>query len=202
MTHSYATAARLLLAAVLSAGLVIVVGTLEAPTVDASNTINLSLTWQSELNDAPCGVAASVTRRSSTTTAHRRLRSAIARATSTRLILRARPRATVGTWVEYRNRNRCRSGHGMQPTDVECGHGPERKPRLSRCLVAHPSTRPHRSIRATATCCSTRETPPKPVDGGYYDYAPGGSEVWNQVVTNPPTDTVPNGGVQASCQHR
>ena len=36
------------------------------------------------------------------------------------------------------------------------------------------------------------------VDGGYYDYTPGGSEVWNQVVTNPSTDTVPNGGVQAS----
>jgi hypothetical protein len=36
------------------------------------------------------------------------------------------------------------------------------------------------------------------VDGGYYDYTPGGSQVWNQVVTNPSTDTVPNGGVQAS----
>ena len=36
------------------------------------------------------------------------------------------------------------------------------------------------------------------VDGGYYDYTASGSEVWNQVVTNPSTDTVPNGGVQAS----
>ena len=37
-----------------------------------------------------------------------------------------------------------------------------------------------------------------PVDGGYAAYAPNGTETWNQVVTNPPTDTVPDGGVQAS----
>ncbi len=37
-----------------------------------------------------------------------------------------------------------------------------------------------------------------PVDGGYDAYASNGSEVWNQVVTNPPTDTAPDGGVQAS----
>ena len=35
-------------------------------------------------------------------------------------------------------------------------------------------------------------------DGGYYAYSPSGGEVWNQVVTNPATDTVPDGGVQAS----
>ena len=29
-------------------------------------------------------------------------------------------------------------------------------------------------------------------------YAPNGTETWNQVVTNPPTDTAPDGGVQAS----
>ena len=37
-----------------------------------------------------------------------------------------------------------------------------------------------------------------PIDGGYYAYSPGGSQVWNQVVTNPPSDTMPDGGVQAS----
>ena len=37
-----------------------------------------------------------------------------------------------------------------------------------------------------------------PIDGGYYAYPPGGSPVWNQVVTNPSTDTMPDGGVQAS----
>ncbi len=37
-----------------------------------------------------------------------------------------------------------------------------------------------------------------PIDGGYYSYGPNGSELWNQVVTNPSSDTVPNGGVQAS----
>jgi hypothetical protein len=37
-----------------------------------------------------------------------------------------------------------------------------------------------------------------PVDGGYYAYATNGTLVWNQVVTNPPSDTAPDGGVQAS----
>ena len=37
-----------------------------------------------------------------------------------------------------------------------------------------------------------------PVDGGYDAYSPGGSPVWNQVVTNPPSDTMADGGVQAS----
>ena len=37
-----------------------------------------------------------------------------------------------------------------------------------------------------------------PVDGGYYAYGPNGTELWNQVVTNPTTDTDPLGGVQAS----
>jgi outer membrane protein assembly factor BamB len=37
-----------------------------------------------------------------------------------------------------------------------------------------------------------------PLDGGYNAYAPNGTPVWNQVVTNPSTDTAPDGGVQAS----
>jgi hypothetical protein len=37
-----------------------------------------------------------------------------------------------------------------------------------------------------------------PIEGGYYEYTPNGSEVWNQVVTNPPSDSDPLGGVQAS----
>ena len=37
-----------------------------------------------------------------------------------------------------------------------------------------------------------------PVDGGYYAYGSNGSELWNQVVTNPATDSAPDGGVLAS----
>jgi PQQ-like domain len=37
-----------------------------------------------------------------------------------------------------------------------------------------------------------------PGGGGYFAYTSGGTEVWNQVVTNPPTDTLPDTGVQAS----
>ena len=34
----------------------------------------------------------------------------------------------------------------------------------------------------------------EPADGGYYEYSPTGAEVWNQVVTNPATDTCPTAG--------
>jgi hypothetical protein len=37
-----------------------------------------------------------------------------------------------------------------------------------------------------------------PVTGGYYAYNPNGTELWNQVVTDPSTDTAPDIGVQAS----
>ena len=37
-----------------------------------------------------------------------------------------------------------------------------------------------------------------PVDGGYYAYNANGTEAWNQVVTNPATDSAPDGGVEAS----
>ena len=37
-----------------------------------------------------------------------------------------------------------------------------------------------------------------PVDGGYYAYAANGTEVWNQVVSNPASDNAPDGGIQAS----
>ena len=38
----------------------------------------------------------------------------------------------------------------------------------------------------------------EPGEGGYYAYSPGGTPVWNQTVTNPPTDTLNDVGVQAS----
>ncbi|HVB91193.1 MAG TPA: hypothetical protein VND70_03745 [Acidimicrobiales bacterium] len=38
----------------------------------------------------------------------------------------------------------------------------------------------------------------EPVDGGYHAWGATGSELWNQVVVNPPTDNVPDNGVQAS----
>jgi hypothetical protein len=37
-----------------------------------------------------------------------------------------------------------------------------------------------------------------PIDGGYFAYAANGTQQWNQVVQNPPTDSAPDGGVQAS----
>ncbi len=37
-----------------------------------------------------------------------------------------------------------------------------------------------------------------PALGGYWAYGPGGNELWNQIVENPPGDNQPDGGVLAS----
>jgi hypothetical protein len=37
-----------------------------------------------------------------------------------------------------------------------------------------------------------------PSEGGYYAYSPNGNLVWNQIASNPPTDTLNDIGVQAS----
>jgi hypothetical protein len=37
-----------------------------------------------------------------------------------------------------------------------------------------------------------------PVFGGYWSYGPAGNVLWNQLVQNPPSDSAPDGGVEAS----
>ena len=51
---------------------------------------------------------------------------------------------------------------------------------------------------ATARSTSAEATTPRPSTAATTPTRPTGPSVWNQVVTNPPTDTAPDGGVQAS----
>ena len=197
MTHSYATAARLLLAAVLSAGLVIVVGTLEAPTVDASNTINLSLTWQSELDDAPCGVAQAspaLFNDGGTPAVEIGDRQGDLYAFD---LASPGPVGTVAPGWNTATGTAVGPGTGCnQPTsnvgtvlNGNQGYEVPGSPPIDSTASINPSN---------GNLLFDAGNAAEPLDGGYYEYGPGGNEVWNQVVTNPPTDTVPNGGVQAS----
>jgi hypothetical protein len=197
VTHSYATAARLLLAAVLSAGLVIVVGTLEAPTVDASNTINLSLTWQSELDDAPCGVAQAspaLFNDGGTPAVEIGDRQGDLYAFD---LASPGPAGTVAPGWNTATGTAVGPGTGCnQPTsnvgtvlNGNQGYEVPGSPPIDSTASINPSN---------GNLLFDAGNAAEALDGGYYEYGPGGNEVWNQVVTNPPTDTVPNGGVQAS----
>ena len=197
MTHPYATAARLLLAAVLTAGLVVVLGTVYAPTVDASNSINLNLQWESELDDAPCGVA---------------------QASPAALNDNGTPAVEIG------DRQGDIYGFDLASPGPTGTVAPGWNPAMGTAVGAGTGCNQSTSnvgtilngnqgigIPGSAPIDSTASVNPsngsllfdagnaaEPGDGGYYDYTSSGAQVWNQVVTNPPTDTVPNGGVQAS----
>ena len=67
----------------------------------------------------------------------------------------------------------------------------------SRCPGARRSTRPPRS-EPTATCTSAPATRRRRSTAATTRTGRTGPRLWNQVVTNPSTDTVPDGGVQAS----
>jgi hypothetical protein len=197
VAHSFATGARLLVAALLSAGLVVVVGTIEAPTVDASNIINLSLSWQSELDDAPCGVAQAspaVFNDSGTPAVEIGDRQGDIYAfdlASPGLTATTAPGWNPSTGTAVGAGTGCNASTSNVGTILSGSQG-----------YAVPGSPP---IDSTASINPNNGNllfdagnAAEPLDGGYYAYGPLGNEVWNQVVTNPPTDTVPNGGVQAS----
>ena len=196
MTPSYATAARLLIVAVLTAGLVVVVGTVEAPTVDASNTISLSLMWQSELDDAPCGVAQAspeVFNVGSTPAVEIGDRQGDLYAfdlASPGPTGTAAPGWNSATGTTVGSGTGCNASTSNVGTVLNGNQGYE--------VPGSPPIDSTASVSPGGDLLFDAGNAAAPTDGGYYAYSPTGSEVWNQVVTNPSTDTVPNGGVQAS----
>ena len=197
MTHSFATAARLLLAAALTTTLAITLGTFDAPFVDASGTINLNLMWQSELDNAPCGVAEAspaLFNDGGTPAVEVSDRQGDLYAFD---LASPGPTGTVAPGWNPATGSAVGAGTGCnQPTS-----------NVGTVLVGNQGV----EVPGSPPIDSTASINPSngnllidagnaaaPADGGYYEYGPGGNEVWNQVVTNPPTDTVPNGGVQAS----
>lgn len=200
MRHAYARAARLLLAAVLTCGLVAVANVLESPPVDAQNTINLHLVWQSELDDAPCGVAEAspaLFNDGGTPAVEIGDRQGdiyafdLAGGSGTSTAATVAPGWNTATGTAVGAGTGCNQPASNVGTVLSGAQGIEvpESPPIDSTASINPSN---------GNLLFDAGNAAEPTDGGYYEYGPGGNEVWNQVVANPPTDTVPNGGVQAS----
>jgi hypothetical protein len=178
---------------VLTVGLCIAAGIVTAPKVDASGTITLNLAWQNELDDAPCGVAEAspvlindngtpaveVGDRQGDLYAFGLTNGAVPGGWNTAMGAGVgagsgclQPTSNVGTIL---NGNQGIEVPGSPPIDSTASINP-----------------------GNGSLLFDAGNAAEALDGGYYEYGPSGNEVWNQVVTNPSTDTVPNGGVQAS----
>jgi PQQ enzyme repeat len=161
--------------------------------------LTLTQAWIQDLNDAPCGVAEASPveatldqsgpsvevgdRAGDLYAFHLSDGSVPAGWTSTA------PSATVG------------SGQGCGITGND---GSTATPAVGANGIAVPENPP---IDSTASVESTPDgtslyfgagNAADPDQGGYYAYGAGGQLLWNQVVDNPPTDTQPDDGVQAS----
>ncbi len=196
MTHARRLAARCILAGITATGVCVVFGTVSPTSVSgAPAQLTLSETWNGGagtiLDDAPCGVAES---------------SPVA----------FNDGGTAA--VEVGDRQGDLYGLNLQNGSVVPGWGSGTGGSVGSgqgCLsnpsggtpatgvngVEVPGSPP---VDSTASVNSNGDlyfgagNAAAPVDGGYYAYAPNGAEAWNQVATNPSTDTSPDGGVQAS----
>ncbi len=187
---------HLVSAVALAVGTVVTLGTATAPAADAAPApLTLNETWNSGagvvLNDAPCGVA---------------LASPIAFQNG----------ATRGVEVGDRSGHLyglslatgsvlpgwgSGSGAVIGPAQGCTGTPSGGTPAIGINGIAVPGNPPvdsTASVTAAGTLTFGAGNAAAPVDGGYYAYSPAGSFVWNRVVVNPPTDTAPDGGVQAS----
>jgi hypothetical protein len=198
VTYAHRLAARCILAGISVTGVFVVLGAASAPSASAANPLTLVQTWTSVssagtvLNDAPCGVA------------------------------EASPVAfddngTAG--VEVGDRQGDLYGLDLQNGTVLPGWGSGSGGSVGSgqgCSIAPTGGTPNSSgvngievpgsppVDSTASVNTNGQlyfgagNAAAPIDGGYYAYAPDGTESWNQVVTNPASDSAPDGGVQAS----
>ena len=203
MRHARKLTARLVLAGITTTGACIAWAALSAlpvsapsvgaPSVAAASTLSLTQSWIQDLNDAPCGVGQS---------------SPIAFDDD----------GTPG--VEFGDRQGEIYGLDLQNGAVLPGWGGvTTSPTTGSsqgCITGVGGTPASPAVQGveipgSPPVDSTASVDPNdgnlyfgagnaalPEEGGYYAYSPGGSEVWNQVVTNPATDTLDDVGVQAS----
>ncbi len=190
------TATRLLLAAILSAGLSLTSVALASSDASAAPaTLGLTLQWSTALDDAPCGVAESspIEFNDSGTPAVEfgdrqgdlygfDLQSgAVAPGWGT-----TTTSAGVGSGQGCALRN---TGGGSPISNAAVGVEIPEAPPVDSTASVDPG-----SGNLNVTAGNSAE----PGEGGYYGYSPGGSLRWNQTVTNPSTDTLHDIGVQAS----
>ena len=198
MTNARAIAARLMLGGISLAGSLVVCASFASPLADgapASLNPQLSETWSTGtsgviLNDAPCGVAQAspvafddngtpaveVGDREGILYGLTLANGAIA------------PGWGAGTGSSVGAGQGCGNPSGGTPKTGVNGVGVPGNPAVDSTSSVGPGGALFFGAGNTFS----------PVDGGYYAYGSNGSELWNQVVTNPSTDTQPDGGVQAS----
>jgi outer membrane protein assembly factor BamB len=189
-----------------SGGVALVVGLItfgttpfSTPTASTSPPLSVTQTWVQDLNDAPCGVAEAspveVTLDPSGPSVEVGDRSGhlyafhLSDGSAPAAWSDAPPSADVG------------SGEGC---GIAGNDGSTTTPALGANGISVPGNPPIDSTASVMTG-STGSTlyfgagnAAEPIEGGYYAYGANGQLVWNQLVTNPPTDTQPDVGVQAS----
>ena len=194
--NAYRLAARSLLAAVAVAGATVAMVAATPENVSgAPAPLTLSETWSgglgTNLNDAPCGVAeASPVEFNDNGT----LGVEVGDRQGDLYGLDLQTGATLPGWGSGTG-NTVGSGQGCLSTPSGG------TPRTGVNGVEIPGSQPvdsTASVNGNGQLYFGAGNAASPVDGGYYAYNANGTEAWNQVVTNPPTDDAPDGGVQAS----
>ncbi len=198
VTNARALATRCILASISVTGMCIVVGAAAAPSASAAAPLTLTETWNPAavhpgvvLNDAPCGVvqASPVAFNDGGTPAVE-----VGDRQGNLYGLNLQDGSVAPGWGSG-------SGSTVGPADGCVSNPAGGTPAVGIDGVQIPGSPP---VDSTASLTGNGNlyfgagNAASPVDGGYYAYAPNGSELWNQVVTNPPTDSAPDGGVQAS----
>ncbi len=196
MTHARRLTTRLVLASLSVTGAcVTALGVLSTPlAAGAPAPVGVSLMWAKTLNDAPCGVAeASPVQFNAGGTAAVE----VGDRQGSLFAFNLADGSVIPGWGGGQGQT-IGSGQGCANSNPGGGH-----PAVGFNGVEVSGNPP---IDSTASVDGAQGgdlffgggNAASPIDGGYYAYSPSGSPVWNQVVTNPPTDTMPDGGVQAS----
>jgi hypothetical protein len=192
VTHAHRLAARCILAGIsVTAGFVALGEVSTAPSASAANALTLTQSWSTILNDAPCGVAEASPVEfndggSPGVEVGDRQGNLYGLNLQTGAVL---PGWGSGTGQTVGSGQGCKSSPtgGPPATGVNGIEVPGSSPVDSTA-----------SVNTNGDLYFGAGNAASPVDGGYYAYAPNGSEVWNQVVSNPSTDSAPDGGVEAS----
>ncbi|HTU39841.1 MAG TPA: PQQ-binding-like beta-propeller repeat protein [Acidimicrobiales bacterium] len=199
MTNARRLATRIILSSVSVAGICIFGGALTATRAGAANDLTLTETWTSAgstngvvLDDAPCGVA-----EASPVEFNDGGTPAVEVGDRQGFVygLNLQTGAVAPGWGGG-TENGVGSGQGCDSSPSGTG-----SPAMGAIGVEVPGSPPidsTSSVGPNGNLYFGGGNAAAPIDGGYYAYGPNGSEIWNQVVTNPSSDTVPNGGVQAS----
>ena len=162
--------------------------------------VNVSLTWSDYLNDAPCGVAlASPTEFNDGGTPAVE----IGDREGDHYAMDLQGGSPLPGWAS--NTGTAGIGNGQGCEDSNSGGGTPKNASAGNPLLNGTPVPGSPPIDSTASVSPTNGglyfgagNAAEPGLGGYYAYSANGAFAWNQIVTNPPSDTENDVGVQAS----